>query len=74
MSKRYSLIFVLLFLFSNSAFAGDENQLGTLGKEPIYADKLPLTEYVRLYEVSKQFYDLKKRYFEEYAFKILVDY
>lgn len=72
MKKIIKLVLILIFLSYSIAFAGDADQLGYIdGKLVVFKD-LPLKEHVSLYQKSKEIYELKKQYFEEYAFNKLL--
>ncbi len=74
--KKLALISLMtLFLIFVSAFplfAEKEEPLGTIKGEPVYTKDISLKEYMLLYEKSKSLYDLKKKYFEGYAFNELL--
>ena len=64
-------ILFLIFISGSTVFA-EQEQLGTISGNPVFPKDLPLKEYMFLYKNSKRLYDLKKRYFENYAFKMLI--
>ena len=70
--KEILVLCLIILVFASPVFA-EEAKLGTTGGVPVYAKDLPLKEHVFLYKKSKDLYDLKKRYFEQYTFKILLN-
>ena len=72
MKKIIKLVLMLIFLSYSIAFAGDADQLGYIDGKLVLFKDLTLKEHASLYQKSKEIYELKKQYFQEYAFNKLL--
>lgn len=73
MRKITKLMLIFILLFYSLSFTANANQLGSIDGKPVLFQDLPLKENVSLYQKSKEVYELKKQYFEAYAFNKLLN-
>ena len=73
MKKIIKLILMSILLSYSISFAADANQLGSIDGKPLFFQDLPLKDHLSLYQKSKEVYKLKKQYFEEHAFNMLLN-